>query len=391
MTLVNRLGAPLLICLTVLFGWQPVLAVSHNEAPSGYTANPEASESMLPYVTAKVLNRVSEEESTIAGTQARRTTFRALLTKGPASGQEVSFVQDDLFLSQQAMPVQPGDRVVLAPAIGPDGAMEYALIDLYRIPQLWWLAGLFFLLAVFFGRLRGLTAIGGLTASIAVIIGFIIPRILAGGNPFATSLIGLFAIATLSLFLAHGFTKRTGIAYVGTLLTLAISTLFSLWAVGFTRLFGTGTEDSLFVLSDFPQLSLQGLLLGGMMLGLLGVLDDITTAQSAVVDELKQANPNLPFRELYRRGLSVGREHIASLINTLVLAYTGASLPLFLLFYAYRGQALWTLFNNELIAEEIVRTLVGSAGLILAVPITTALAAYAFSQPSQEKGAPTRS
>ena len=112
------------------------------------------------------------------------------------------------------------------------------------------------------------------------------------------------------------------------------------------------------------------------MLGLLGVLDDITTAQSAVVEELKLANPTLTFTELYRRGLSVGREHIASLINTLFLAYAGASLPLFLLFYSNNNQALWMIFNNEMIAEEIVRTIVGSASLILAVPITTAFAAY---------------
>ncbi len=153
-------------------------------------------------------------------------------------------------------------------------------------------------------------------------------------------------------------------------------------AVSFTHLFGMGSEESLFILGDLPGISLKGLLLGGIMLGLLGVLDDITTAQSAVVDELKQANQSLSFSELYRRGLSVGREHIASLINTLFLAYAGASLPLFLLFSLNQGQELWMIFNNEMIAEEIVRTLVGSTGLILAVPITTALAAYVFQKRS---------
>jgi uncharacterized membrane protein len=126
-------------------------------------------------------------------------------------------------------------------------------------------------------------------------------------------------------------------------------------------------------------------LLGGIMLGVLGVLDDITTAQSAVVDELKRANPSLPFKELYKRGLSVGREHIASLVNTLFLAYAGASLPLFMLFTVYRDQPVWFLLNNEVISEEIVRTLVGSVCLILAVPITTALAAAIFGKTGPDK------
>jgi uncharacterized membrane protein len=218
----------------------------------------------------------------------------------------------------------------------------------------------------------------GLVASAAIIVWFIVPRIIGGADPLWTSLLGCIAIACVSLFLAHGFNKRTGIAFAATLITLGISAFAAVEAVSFTHLFGMGSEESLYVLGDLPGLSLKGLLLGGIMLGLLGVLDDITTAQSAVVDELKQANPELDFKELYRRGLSVGREHIASLINTLFLAYAGVALPLFLLFSLNKGQPLWTVFNNEMIAEEIVRTLVGSACLILAVPITTALAAYAF-------------
>ncbi|HYC80108.1 MAG TPA: YibE/F family protein, partial [Candidatus Binatia bacterium] len=135
-------------------------------------------------------------------------------------------------------------------------------------------------------------------------------------------------------------------------------------------------------------LNLRGLLLGGIILGVLGVLDDITTAQSAAVYEIRRANPALPFKELYSRGLSIGREHISSLVNTLFLAYAGASLPLFLFFTAGdHPQPFWVTLNSEFIAEELIRTLVGSVALMLAVPITTFLAAYYFSRRPVEQSA----
>jgi uncharacterized membrane protein len=165
---------------------------------------------------------------------------------------------------------------------------------------------------------------------------------------------------------------------VGTLITLGISVFVAVKIVSWTHLFGTGSEDALLLQSLSGNVNLRGLLLGGMILGLLGVLDDVTTGQAAIVEELRDANPALSVKELYRRGLSVGREHITSLINTLFLAYTGATLPLFLLFTLNQGQPFWMIVNSEQISDEIVRTVVGSSCLILAVPITTLLAAYFF-------------
>jgi uncharacterized membrane protein len=159
--------------------------------------------------------------------------------------------------------------------------------------------------------------------------------------------------------------------------------------VAIGKLFGLGSEEAIYLqLVPLEQLNLQGLLLGGIILGALGVLDDITTAQSAAVDELRKANPALGARELYRRGLSVGTEHITSLVNTLFLAYAGASLPLFILFTIYNDMPLWVTLNSEFIAEEIVRTVVGSVALILAVPITTAAAAAIFSRPRPSRTEP---
>ena len=147
------------------------------------------------------------------------------------------------------------------------------------------------------------------------------------------------------------------------------------------KLLGLGSEQAFYLqFGSLETVNLQGLLLGGIILGALGVLDDVATTQSATVEELKRANPNLSFQELYRGGSSVGREHITSLVNTLFLAYAGASLPVFLFFLTKKPQPRGGTLNTEFIAEEVIRTLVGSISLILAVPITTLLAAYYFSK-----------
>lgn len=334
------------------------------------------------YFIAEIIELTAEGDVQYGDETKHWKTYKAELIDRDKSNQTVSVMQDDLYLSSQALTVKSGDKVVIVPNTMVDGENEYLLVDAYRIPTLWMMAGLFVGLALIFGRLKGLMSLFGLGTSIAVIAFYIVPQILSGTHPLFVSLSGSLMIATVSLFLAHGFNKRTAVAYVGTIITLVIAVIIAVYAVGVTQLFGSGSEDSLMILNDLPGINLQGLLLGGIMLGLLGVLDDITTAQSAVIDELHQANPSLSRKELYRRGLSVGREHIASLINTLVLAYAGVGLPLFLLFVTDSGYPAWTIFNNEMIAEEIVRTLVGSSCLILAVPITTALAAWAFQKRS---------
>jgi uncharacterized membrane protein len=143
-----------------------------------------------------------------------------------------------------------------------------------------------------------------------------------------------------------------------------------------THLTGGGTEEAFYLqIGVLSTLNLRGLLLGGIIIGALGVLDDITTAQTAAVDEISKANPSLRFEELVKRGHSIGREHITSLVNTLALAYVGASLPLLLIFSAAHSEPLWVLLNREYIIEELVRTLIGSITLILGVPISTLLAA----------------
>lgn len=212
---------------------------------------------------------------------------------------------------------------------------------------------------------------------------FVVPRILAGEHPLGVTLAGAVMIALTSIYLAHGANRRTTVALAGLLVTLAAAAGLAILFVSLARLSGAGSEEAVLLqVGHLAGVNLRGLLLGGILLGALGVLDDITTAQAAAVEEISRANPSLGPTDLYRRGLSVGREHITALVNTLVLAYAGASLPLFLLFTINPDQPLWVTLNTEFVAEEIVRTLVGSIALVLAVPVTTLLAARFLRGPS---------
>lgn len=277
--------------------------------------------------------------------------------------------------------ISPGEKVLLARgSLDGIATQPYYITDRYRLPALFFIVLLFIIVAVLFGRIRGLTALIGLALSIGVLIGFVVPQILAGHDPLTICLIGAAAIALVSLYLAHGFNKRTTIALCGTLITLGVSALLATLFVSMARLIGFASDQSFYLeLGTNINLNLRGLLLGGIILGSLGVLDDVTIGQSVTVYELKEANRSFDAKELYHRAMSIGREHIASLINTLFLAYAGVSLPIILYLVAFQnGVPLWFALNGEPIAEEIVRTMVGSIGIILAVPITTLLAAWIF-------------
>lgn len=297
---------------------------------------------------------------------------------GPNKGEtiEVSLPQNE----SEAYQFEVGDKVIVTKVAGYSGDLYY-LTDRYRLPSLYWILGLFTVFILIFGRLRGLMSLFGLAVTIAVIMLFVIPRILAGDSPVLISILGSVVILFFSIYLAHGFHWRTSVAVGGTVVSLALTAALATGFVYFGELFGLGSEEVLSLqATQLANIDFRGLLLGGMILGTLGVLDDITTAQAAAIEQLKIANLTFGFWELYKRGLAVGKEHITSLVNTLFLAYAGASLPVFLFFTVIPNVPAWVHLNSEFIAEEIVRTLVGSVGLILAVPITTLLAAYIFTR-----------
>lgn len=302
---------------------------------------------------------------------------------GASQGQTTTVV-DEGFSSSTAtnyLPFAPGEKVILAPStLSGYAGQEYFITDRFRLPALLFIILIFAAVAIIFGRKRGLTSIVGLGASVVILGWYIVPQILHGADPLAVCIIGAAAIAIISLYLAHGFNKRTSVAVAGTLVTLGLSALVGVFSVSIAHLVGLASEESFYLhVGKNIILNLRGILLGGIVIGALGVLDDVTIGQSTAVAELKDANAAFDFGELYRRGMAIGREHIASLVNTLFLAYAGVALPVILYLAAFQAQfPLWLTLNGEPIAEEIVRTMVGSIGIILAVPITTALAAWAF-------------
>lgn len=240
---------------------------------------------------------------------------------------------------------------------------------------------MFIVITLLAARGKGFTALVSLAASMFVILKFLVPHILSGANPVWVTLEAASAIALIIFFVGHGISKRTTIAFISTLIATGIGIFLATIFSSSARLFGIGSEETQFVQNFFQgAINLKGLLLAGIVIGMLGILDDVTTAQATAVEELKKANPEFTFKQLFSAGYRIGQEHITGLVNTLFLVYSGVALPLFLLFSVNSNQPAWVLLNSEYVAEEIVRTLVGSISLILAVPLTTAISAYYFSR-----------
>lgn len=261
-----------------------------------------------------------------------------------------------------------------------NGEVSYDLQEIYRLDGIAWLFVAFIMLVVFVAGKKGLFSFLGLAASLVILIKWVVPLILSGYSPILVSFVASIGIATITFYLSHGFEKRTTLALISTILTLVMAFLLSLLAIHGLHLFGTGSEEAISLnFSGFAQIDLRGLLLGAIVIGTLGILDDVTITQIATVQELQKANNSLNMKELYKRGISVGRDHIASIINTLVLAYVGASFPVFILMAGW-PRPLWVSLNSEAIAEEIARTLVGSMTLVIAIPAATLLAAYYYSR-----------
>ena len=267
----------------------------------------------------------------------------------------------------------------------------YNIRDLERGRPMVALAALFVLAVIAFGRWQGVRSLIGLACSFAVIVGFVVPAILRGQSPVPVALVGAMAIMLASLYLSYGVGRKTTAAVVGTALALALTGALTAGFVELAALTGLASEDALNASFQVGGISLQGLLLAGIILGGLGGLDDVTVSQASLVFELRRADPAAGFAELTRGALAVGRDHVAASVNTLFLAYAGASLPLLVLFVS-GGDPLGTVVTAEAVAVEVVRTLCGSVGLIAAVPLTTVLAAnLALEEPVAARGGPPES
>lgn len=332
-------------------------------------------------IKAQVIQITDEGEQEIEGNKLPFQSVKVKLLEGSEKGSEVTIEHGKMFTIREQQKVQAGETVVVVKYPNPEG-FGYLIVDKYRLDKLVYIALLFFALVIALSRWKGLGSLLGLIISLAVIVKFIVPQILLGHDPLVVSIIGALLIMVTTIYLAHGFSKKTTIALVSTFLSLVLTGVLAVLFANLVKLTGLGSEDAYSLqFGQTGNINFKGLLLGGIIIGTLGVLDDITTSLATAISELVKANPKAKVKELIKSGLTIGSEHISSLVNTLVLAYAGVGLPMFLFIVLNpTGQPVWFILNSEMIVEELVRTLAGSIGLVMAVPITTILAAYALAK-----------
>jgi uncharacterized membrane protein len=330
------------------------------------------------YNRAKVLQVLSAGIQKFAGATTYNENLKIQLLEGQEKGKIVTvpYSTDARFGIKQK--IEKGATVVIDSKPIPDGKMFYVVYQPYRLNNLLWILGVFALLVIIIVGKRGIGALAGLAISIVVILNYVLPQILKGQDPLFICCIGAIVILFVTTYIAHGISLKTTVALISTAISLVVAAFLSVFAANFTYLLGLGDQNSYALqLSTTYQINPQGILLGGIIIGTLGALNDVTTTQVSTIFMLAKENPEQHFSHLFWKGMHIGREHIISMINTLVLAYAGSSLTIFL-FFAFNPANLpwWLLLNDQTTMEEIIRTLVGSTSLILAVPITTLLATW---------------
>ncbi|MGW3102706.1 YibE/F family protein [Streptomyces sp. NPDC001100] len=318
----------------------------------------------------------STAEGSSAQQEAGGTCKKATVTV--STGKDKGRTFTEIVQPDQSRQLHQGEKVVVAYEPSAPRDLQYSVTDVNRKFPMALLAGIFALAVVVVGRLRGVMALIALAISFMILNFFILPAILHGSNPLIVAVVGSSAIMLIALYMCHGLSARTSVAVLGTLMSLVLIGVLGSGFIGWAALTGNTDDNTGLIHGLYPSIDMSGLLLAGVIIGSLGVLDDVTVTQTSAVWELHEANPAMGWRGLYRAGIRIGRDHIASVVNTLVLAYAGAALPLLLLF-SIAQSSVGSVANSELVAEEIVRTLVGSIGLVASVPVTTLLAALVVS------------
>lgn len=336
------------------------------------------------------LEDVSEYEEVIEGTvievtesQSQETVYgeqffqelRIEVTRGSLDGQTIE-VENGVMPSVFSQEYGEGDRLVIIRSENSVGENIFVIADHVRRPVLFWLFLLFVGVVAVVSQKQGLRSLLGMVFSFFVLFRFVLPLILSGYSPVWAAIGGCLLIIPATFYLSHGISRKTTVAILGTLVTLVLTGFLAELFANWGQLTGLADEAATFLKSDTgDRINFQGLLLAGILISMLGVLDDISVSQASVAEQLRGAKKDIHFLELYKRTMTVGKDHIASMVNTLVLVYTGASLPLLLLFIDH-SHSFWEVLNYEFVAEEIIQTLVGSIGLILTVPITTLFATF---------------
>ena len=322
---------------------------------------------------ATITQIIEEKEIKVMEEKQLYQKLELLVTKGSLKDKKIIIENGNMPLAN-LQKYKVGDQLVVSYSKDFEGSDAFFITDYVRRSSLFWLFVLFIILAVIIAKWQGIASLLGMAVSFLIIFKFILPRILAGSDPIQTAIFGSLFIIPVNFYLSHGLNKKTTVAIAGTVIALIITGILAGIFVEAAKLTGFASEEAGFLqVARQGEINIKGLLLAGIIIGALGVLDDITISQSAVVFQLKKTNSKLKQKELYKKAMDIGKDHISSMINTLVLVYTGAALPLFLLF-VNNPRPFSEIVNYEIIADEIVRTLVGSIGLILAVPITTIIA-----------------
>ncbi|WP_406217831.1 YibE/F family protein [Streptomyces canus] len=375
-------GVAVVVGLAVLW---PGGAPAHERTGVGFDRQTQqATVSKVVSVSCKSVNASGEtptgDTSTAEGSsaeqQANGTCKKATIRVDTGNDKGRTFTE--IVQPDQSRQLHEGQKVVVAYEPSAPRDLQYSVADVNRRLPMGLLAGIFALAVVIVGRLRGVMALVALAVSFLLLNFFVLPAILQGSNPLLVAVVGASAIMLIALYMCHGLSARTSVAVLGTLISLILIGILGSQFIGWAALTGNTDDNTGLIHGLYPSIDMSGLLLAGVIIGSLGVLDDVTVTQTSAVWELHEANPTMGWRGLYRAGIRIGRDHIASVVNTLVLAYAGAALPLLLLF-SIAQSSVGTVANSELVAEEIVRTLVGSIGLVASVPVTTVLAALVVS------------
>jgi uncharacterized membrane protein len=320
---------------------------------------------------AQVTAVIAHERHDVPGTQVQSDyqTIQVSVLDGPEAGKSVT-VQND-FLNMHV-----GDAFYLQHRTSSvDGTDVYTVSEPYRLPALGVLVGLFVLVVIVFGGKQGVRGLLSLVGSLFFIAVFLLPGILHGYSPILVSVGVASLIVLISSYVTHGFNRTTSTAVLGMVATVTVTAVLAYVAIPFAHLSGFNTEEAAYLnMNTQGSINFAGLLMGAILIGSLGVLYDAAIGQSVAVEELASVGETLSKREVYRRALRLGREHIGALVNTLAIAYVGAALPLLLLFYGFGTDTIGMALNREVFATEIVRTIIGSIGIVLAVPITTLIA-----------------
>jgi uncharacterized membrane protein len=345
----------LLISLSLLF-------------PSKVLAQDQAPQTQPQVYKAKILKVLPEEE------RFKNQDLRIKFLSGELSGQQATAAAalDKTSFGQ----FKVGQRVIVR-RVQLANNQQLVVTDFIRSEALWAMTIVFVVAVIVISRKKGIKSLVSMGLSFVVITQLILPMLIQGQSPVLVSILGALIIIPLTFYLSHGIKKKTHVAVIGTLLALIFSGLLASLFVNNAHLSGYTSEEAGFLNIDQEgQLDVRGLLLAGIIIGLLGTLDDITITQSGLVSQLNKNQPKLSPKQLYHQAMTVGQDHIASMVNTLVLVYTGAALPLLMIFID-NPYPVWYIVNQEIVAEEIIRMLIGSVGLIFAAPLTTLLAVAA--------------